>query len=169
MASFLSRSRTTSVILSLSVLGALAGCSALDLGPEPSNRVGASSRRPVPLPDPALAAVPPAAHGVVEDYLPGNGQTPATMPAATEPTTTQPATGPASTDPAISPGLGRGVGGLTPASGHVRVPAQLPVQDATLIGLQNNVSRRVQKYTVPTARQGEEIARAQFDPSVSGS
>jgi outer membrane protein TolC len=147
---------------------ATAGCSYLDLGPEPSNRVGARPGGAQPLTDPTLGAVTPTAGGVREFTLPGAGDAPSTMPSATQPTTTQPATGAAATNPALSPGLGEGAT-LTPALGHTEVPATLTVQDAILVGLQNNVALRIQKYNVPISRTREFNQRAAFDPTISGS
>ena len=89
---------------------------------------------------------------------------PATMPAATQATTTMPATG--TTNPATLPSLGQG-SAMRPATASV--PASLSVQEAILVGLQNSAALRVQRYTVPIRRTGEEQARAAFDPTVSGS
>ncbi|HVX86334.1 MAG TPA: TolC family protein [Phycisphaerae bacterium] len=146
----------------------LAGCSYLDLGPEPSNSIGPRPAGPESLTDPGLSAVTPTATGATV-ALPGSGAIPGTMPSATQPTTTEPASGPAATNPALTPGLGAGVGGLAPSSGHVTIPAQLTVQEAILVGLQNNVGLRVQKYNVPISRAQVESQRAAFDPALSGS
>jgi outer membrane protein TolC len=146
----------------------LAGCSYLDLGPEPSAQIGERRAGPESLTDPGLSAVTPTATGT-EVVLPGSGAVPGTMPSATEPTTTRPASGAAATNPAINPSLGNGQNGLAPASGRVAVPDQLTVQQAILVGLQNNVGLRIQKYNVPISRAGEESQRAAFDPAVSGS
>lgn len=156
----------------LAVLGmavGMAGCSYLDLGPEPSNRVGVRAGGPQALTDPNLAAVTPTAGGVHEFTMPGTGEAPSTMPSATQPTTTQPASGAAATNPALNPALGEGGATLTPALGRTDVPATLTVQDAILVGLQNNVALRVQKYNVPISRSREFNQRAAFDPTVSGS
>ena len=157
------------------VTAVVAGCSSLDLGPEPSSYVGQSDRAPVELTDPNLNAVTPtvASAAAENSYpptsMPGEGTTPETMPAATQPITTQPT---ASTNPTQHVGLGKGAASQpTPtrnALGHVVVPAQLDIQNAILVGLQNNVSLRVDRLTVPITRTNEEIARAAFDPNVSG-
>ncbi|HVP91479.1 MAG TPA: hypothetical protein VMS75_09700, partial [Terriglobales bacterium] len=97
--------------LMLSVAAAVAGCSSLDLGPEPSNVVSPSDRGAVSLTDPNLNAVTPlaapeVAQGVIEygaATMPAQGQSPQTMPAATQPATTQPA---ATTNPSRNLGLG---------------------------------------------------------------
>ena len=91
------------------------------------------------------------------------------MPAATEPTTTRPAAG---TNPATHAALGQGTA-TAPATGgalgHVDVPQSLGVQDAILVGLQNNVNLHVQRYSVPIARTGEQAALSAFDPTLTGS
>lgn len=159
------------------VTAVVAGCSSLDLGPEPSDYVGRSNRAPIALTDPNLNAVTPMAStspsaGIMAyppTSMPGQGTTPATMPAATQPVTTQPS---ASTNPTQHAGLGSGAASQpTPtrnALGHVDVPTQLDLQNAILVGLQNNVSLRVDRYNVPIRRTGEEVARSAFDPTVSG-
>jgi outer membrane protein TolC len=114
-------------ILALAVAGALTGCSALDLGPQPDNNVG-SGGDPQSLTDPALNAVTPTAHGDKDNWpLPPSATAPATM------------------------------------------PDSLSVQEAILVGLQNNVNLRVQRTNVPLRRTDEQSARAAFDPTVSGS
>jgi outer membrane protein TolC len=152
---------------------AVGGCSAWDLGPEPDNYVGPSrtgdARR---LTDPQLEAVSPVVPGDVgASLIPGAGVNPATMPSATLPAnapTTQPvsSTQPAAaTQPSITPEAPRAEN-LEP--GRVPVPAAVSVQDAILVGLQNNASLRVQQFSVPLRRTNEEQQRARFDPTVSG-
>ena len=134
----------------------LAGCSSLDLGPEPDNFLGASRSGAQSLTDPNLHASTPVAPG---DLPGGAAALPAmTLPAggvldsSSAPATTSQATQPASTRPTGS-AEGEGV-------------EQLSVQDAILDGLRSNTNLRIQRYSVPIARMGEESARAQFDPTV---
>jgi outer membrane protein len=163
--------------LVLSVAAVVAGCSSLDLGPEPSSFVGPNDHGATSLTDPNLNAVTPlaapeVAQGVVEygaATTPGEGTTPETMPSATQPITTQPVT--ATANPQTRPGLSNAPASQpTPtrnARGHVDVPAELDVQNAILVGLENNVGLQVQKINVPIQRTGEETQRAAFDPNVS--
>ncbi len=67
-------------------------------------------------------------------------------------------------------GLGQGATSrpARSASGRIDVPQTLNVQDAILVGLQNNISLRVNRYNVPIARTQEEAQRAAFDPSING-
>src|SRR3954469_359312 len=93
----------------LCLISALAGCSALDLGPEPSNFVGAGRTQSFAPTDANLQAVTPVVPGdspTGAAMLPGAAMTALTMPAAT-----QAATGP-STIPAAT----------RPALGHIEVP-----------------------------------------------
>jgi outer membrane protein TolC len=164
-------------LAALALISAVAGCSSLDLGPQPSDYVGSSGTVPQPLTDTELEAVTPRVSGNTADMalevpasaLPSQGTSPQTMPAATEPTTTRPTS---STNPAGHAALGQGTtsrpatGG--PALGHIDVPQALGVQDAILVGLQNNVNLRVQRYNVPIARTQEESALSAFDPTLTG-
>jgi outer membrane protein len=161
----------------LALVSAVAGCSSLDLGPQPSDYVGSRGAPGRSLTDAELEAVTPIVSGNTAasalefpaSTLPAQGASPQTMPAATETTTTRPT---ASTNPATHAALGQGssagpsTGG--PALGHVDVPQSLGVQDAILVGLQNNVNLHVQRYSVPLARTNEEAALAAFDPTLTG-
>ena len=72
--------------------GAVVGCSALDLGPEPSNYVGPGRQDRAPLTDANLNEVSgagTAGAAMIPATLPGEGN-PETMPSATQPTTTRP-------------------------------------------------------------------------------
>ncbi|MCL2641760.1 MAG: TolC family protein, partial [Phycisphaerales bacterium] len=124
----------------VSVSGWGGGCSALRLGPEPSNEVTTRPDGSKLLTDAELTAVTPAA-----DEKNDAGQmwleqriVPETMPAAT-----------------------------SPADKVRDLPQALMVQEAILLGLQNNNALKVQKYNVPMQRTVEEIRRADFDPSIS--
>jgi len=154
--------------LAAAIAGVIGGCSALDLGPEPSNFVGGGSLAPRPLTDPDLGAVTPSAGSdATEAVAPatmGWGGAPETMPSATQPTTTRPST---ATNPATQPGLGQGATSR-PALGKMAVPAVVTLQESILLGLQNNTGLKVQRYNVPIQRTAEEIQRAAFDPGVSG-
>src|SRR5205085_6241421 len=118
---------------------ALAGCSAWELGPEPDHYVGPGSGPAQRVTDPGLEAVAPVVPGDRAGggvHLPGatmSATVPATLPLASQPAAT--ATAPALAPSATSP---RGV-----------VPDSLSVQDAILVGLQNNTSLRAQVYNVP--------------------
>ena len=127
------RSPVMAGLTALVIAGGLAGCSELDIGPEPSSEVGADARGAHSMTDPALQAVTPTAMGDPSATMPGDATQGATLPA-----------------------------GAT-------LPDSLSVQEAILIGLQNNVNLRVQRYSVPITRTAEETARAQFDPTVTGS
>ncbi len=156
---------TVRAIVILAVTAAVGGCSALDLGRQPSDYVGPGAKGPQSLTDEGLAAVTPTVRGEavgnVEEFpatsMPGQGTSPQTMPAATQPTTTQPT---ASTDPSAHSGLGQGTTAAPspngPTPGRINVPQLLNVQDAILVGLQNNVNLRVNRYNVPIARTQEE-------------
>jgi outer membrane protein TolC len=151
--------------------GAVVGCTALDLGPEPSNYVGAGSAGAAPLTDANLRAVTPEAGSAEGEAamlpaasMPGSAVNPATLPSATQPTTTGPAAG---TNPATQPGLGSPATSQ-PALGKLAVPRAVTLQESILLGLQNNTSLRVQRFNVPIQRTAEEVARAAFDPSISG-
>jgi outer membrane protein TolC len=159
----------------------IGGCAEMELGPEPDNYVGparqgntdAAARFPT---DPQLQAVRPVVPGDLGATVmpppstnPGFGVIPATMPAATMPAATMP--GVSATTPSTMP-----MATTTPApdngtasQGHVPVPGDLSLQEAILVGLQNNISLRVNRYNVPIRRTSEETARARFDPTVSGS
>jgi outer membrane protein TolC len=145
--------------------GAVVGCSALDLGPEPSNYVGSSGRQDrKPLTDANLNEVSGAAGAaMIPATLPGAGN-PETMPSATEPTTTRPS---AATNPATHPGLGQGATSR-PALGKMAVPEAVTLRESILLGLQNNADLHVQRFNVPISRTAEEVQRAAFDPTISG-
>ncbi len=49
------------------------------------------------------------------------------------------------------------------------MPAELSVQEAILVGLQNNSSLRIQRMDVPIRRTSEDQALAAFDPVLTGS
>jgi outer membrane protein TolC len=143
----------------------------LNLGPEPSNYVGPGNADKPPLTDPNLRAVTPEAGSTQGEAallpastMPGGAINPATMPSATQPATTSPAAG---TNPATHPALGKPATSQ-PALGKLDVPRAVTLQEAILLGLQNNTSLRVQRYNVPIQRTAEEVARAAFDPEVSG-
>ncbi len=146
-------------ILTLAAAGALAGCSLWDLGPEPDNYVGASRNGARSLTDPALEAVTPQAHGEQDIY----GATSAAGGAAAA---TMAASQPAGSQPASSQPVATSGPASQPAT-STSVPETLSVQDAILIGMQNNVNLRVERYTVPKARTGEETALSAFDPTVN--
>jgi len=119
------------------------------------------------LTDEGLMAVTPAAdekNDANQAGTEGGGPriVPETMPSATHPTTTRPARGKGETHPTTEPATEGNGGG-----GKVEVPRAMMVQEAILVGLQNNSSLKVQKYNVPLQRTGEEIQRAAFDPTVS--
>src|SRR5437870_1631348 len=126
-------------LILLALTAALSACSALDLGPEPSDFVGQRSEGPQSLTDPELQAITPNAPDQINtDVTPttmtGGATVPETMPSATQPTTTRPA---ASTNPATHSALGQGASNLPapssqPALGKVDVPAALTVQEAIL-------------------------------------
>lgn len=165
-------------ILCFAVAAATAGCSALDLGPEPSTYIGPSAQpQGQPITDAHLQAVLPEVPG----DRPGGA---ANVPAATLPSTTpvpvppleESATpGPAGVTPATMPATQPAAASApapapaAPAAGQPSAPPQsLSVQEAILIGLENNANLRVQRFNVPIARQGEEQELATFDPDVSG-
>ena len=149
--------RKTIALLALAAAAATLGaCSLLDLGPEPSNSIGPALSTGRPLTDADLQAVTPAADDAA-----------ATRPATTIPgPATLPGTMPAATSPAL-PALAQGTSSQ-PALGKLPVPPDVDLQDAILLGLQNNTSLRVDRYNVPISRTAEETQRAAFDPTVSG-
>lgn len=155
----------------MAMAAVLGGCAAWELGPEPDNYVGPArgGARPHRVTDAQLEAVTPVVPGdrgeTVPTTVPGFTSTPSTMPAATQPGTTLPAG-------QVVQGTPRDAdagNGLAAASGRVSVPRGVSVQEAILVGLQNNTSLRVQRYNVPIRRTNEEQQRARFDPTVSGS
>ena len=154
--------------LALAAAITLTGCSIWDLGPQPDNYVGAGHAGPRSLTDPTLEAVTPQAHGNpdVQALVPG-----ATMPFVVPgPAAPSPTTGPA-TQPAAStvPASAPTTGAASQPAVAVPMPNALTVQEAILIGLQNNVNLRVQRYNVPIQRTNEEQALSKFDPTISGS
>lgn len=165
--------RRVRITILLGLAAAIGGCSALDMGPEPSNYVGpVSGGGGKSLTDPNLQAVTPEVSGTTPpdatNIPPVMRTIPETMPAATEPTTTQPTS---STNPAAHAALGQGNSAPTPelVPALTDVPQELSLQDAILVGLQNNTGLHIDRYNVPISRTQEEDARAAFDPHVAGS
>lgn len=155
-------SRSTRKFALTLLAAAVGGCSAWELGPQPDNYVGPSRTGDVRrLSDPALEAVAPVVPGDVGTavVVPAIPTTMPVEPAATQPAAIAPATQPAPVE--------TNAAGLE--AGRVAVPPAVSVQDAILVGLQNNASLRVQRYNVPLRRTAEEQQLSRFDPTVSGS
>jgi len=135
--------KRTAIMTLLALTAALAGCSGLDLGPEPSNRIAPGEGN-----EGALPAVVPA--GPDTTHPPA-----ATAPAPQPANTTLPALV-APPEPA---------GTTLPAT--ATSPLAFTVEDAIFTALENNPSLRLDRLNIPLRRTAEETQRAAFDPTVS--